>query len=79
LDDALYGGEDYQLVLACPDTGRLLEAFAAASLDSPVRIGTCVADAGEHSLRGAPLPPGGWEHRFAPSFRSPVSGGDPPA
>jgi len=76
LDDALYGGEDYQLVLACPDAGQLLEAFAAASLDIPVRIGSCVADAGEHSLAGVPLPPGGWEHRFAPSFRSPVSGGD---
>lgn len=74
LDDALYGGEDYQLVLACPDAGRLLEAFAAASLDSPLRIGTCTADPGEHSLAGTPLAQGGWEHGFSPTFPSPGSG-----
>lgn len=64
LDDALYGGEDYQLVLSCPDPGRLVEVFAHAGLTTPVAFGTCLADAGEHSLDGAPLPPGGFEHRF---------------
>lgn len=64
LDDALYGGEDYQLVLACPDPGRLIEAFAAASLPAPLHIGLCVTDRGERSLAGSALAPGGWEHHF---------------
>jgi thiamine-monophosphate kinase len=63
-DDALYGGEDYALVFAAPDPERLVGAFTAASLATPVSIGTCVAEAGERTLAGAALAPGGWEHPF---------------
>jgi thiamine-monophosphate kinase len=64
LDEALGGGEDYELVLASADPEGLVAAFAEARLRPPVRIGTCVADAEVRMLRGAPLPVVGWEHPF---------------
>ena len=74
LDEALHGGEDYELVLATPDPDRLSDAFEAAGLPPPIAIGWCTAaeaDAGGPDasgpailLGGAPLPTGGWVHRF---------------
>ena len=43
VDDALHGGEDYELVLATADPGRLVEAFARAGLRSPIPVGWCAA------------------------------------
>jgi len=63
-DDALSGGEDYELVLATPDPGALLGAFAAAGLRTPLPVGRCTDRAGEWVLGGRPLPVGGWHHRF---------------
>ncbi len=63
-DDALSGGEDYELVLATPDPGGLLDAFAVAGLRTPLPVGRCTDRDGEWTLGGRPLPAGGWRHRF---------------
>jgi len=54
LEQALTGGEDFELV------------FTAPVARSPLgfRIGVCTADTGERTLNGEPLPAGGWEHIF---------------
>ncbi|MGH9036638.1 MAG: thiamine-phosphate kinase [Acidimicrobiia bacterium] len=66
LEDALAGGDDYELCFTAPDPDRVAEAFGAAGLAAPVRIGT-VTDDGEIALqegdgRVRPLPPAGFEH-----------------
>ena len=63
LEEALGGGEDYELVLASPDPDRLVAAFAAAGLRPPLVVGECTADPGERTLAGRPLARSGWEHR----------------
>jgi thiamine-monophosphate kinase len=64
LDDALGGGEDYELVLTAQDTHVLHEAFASADLPLPITVGTCVANVDERTLGGARLPVSGWQHRL---------------
>jgi thiamine-monophosphate kinase len=64
LEEALHGGEDYELVLATADPSRLLAAFGAAGLEGPLRIGCCTAARGERTLAGKPLGSGGWRHSF---------------
>jgi thiamine-monophosphate kinase len=61
-EEALSGGEDFELVVATPDPGRLVAAFLAAGLRVPIPIGRCTADPGERLLRGAPFDRRGWEH-----------------
>jgi thiamine-monophosphate kinase len=63
-DEALYGGEDYELVVATADPDRLVDAYRAAGLRSPIPIGWCTDREDEIALGGEPLPPGGWRHRF---------------
>ncbi len=63
-DEALGGGEDYELVLATPDPARLAGAFAAAGLRTPLVIGRCTAEPGQRTLDGRPMPAVGWRHRF---------------
>jgi thiamine-monophosphate kinase len=55
LEQALTGGEDYELLFTAP----------ASQLPVGFRIGVCTADPAERTLAGDPLPAaGGWEHRF---------------
>ena len=55
LEQALTGGEDYELVFTAP----------AARVPVGLRIGACTADPTERTLAGQALPAGGgWEHRF---------------
>ncbi len=63
-DEALSGGEDYELVLATSDLRGLEDAFGAAGLQAPLAIGRCTADTGVWTLDGGPLPQGGFRHRF---------------
>lgn len=63
-EEALYGGEDYELVVATPDPDRLADAYRAAGLPSPIPIGWCTDHEDEIALGGEPLSPGGWTHRF---------------
>ncbi len=62
LDEALGGGEDYELVVATPDPGALGAAFAGAGLRPPMVIGRCTAEIGERLLGGEPLGRLGFEH-----------------
>jgi len=64
LEDALGGGEDYELVVAASDVGALCAAFAADGLRSPARIGTCVENVATRTLAGEPTEPVGWRHRW---------------
>lgn len=74
LDDALYGGEDYALVMAAEDPRVLAQGFATAGLQPPIRIGRCTADPAERTLHGRGLPAGGFEHRFTgPSAAPPTA------
>jgi thiamine-monophosphate kinase len=52
-EEALAGGEDYELLAASP-----------VPLEGWLRIGTCTPDVGERRLGDGPLPEGGWEHRW---------------
>ncbi len=63
-EEALGGGEDYELVVATPDPDALAAAFAERELRPPVVIGRCVADVRDRRLGGEPLPRTGWEHRL---------------
>jgi len=58
--DALFAGEDYELVFAAPDPERVLAEFDG---ERPILIGVCTDD-GELRLGDGPLPEGGWEHRW---------------
>jgi thiamine-monophosphate kinase len=61
-EEALGGGEDYELIIATPDPDGLVESFAASGLEPPLEIGHCTGDRAERLLRGRPLEPTGWEH-----------------
>jgi thiamine-monophosphate kinase len=64
IDDALGGGEDYELVVATPDPERLVAAFVDAGLRPPLPIGTCTADPTDRTLAGKPTTALGWEHSW---------------
>ena len=63
-EEALSGGEDYELLVATGAPGELVAAFASAGLALPLPIGVCTAEIGHLTLGGEVLPPGGWQHRF---------------
>jgi thiamine-monophosphate kinase len=63
-DEALGGGEDYELLVAAPDEQRLAGTFAARDLRLPVRIGVCTGDASEGRLGTEPFDPTGYQHRI---------------
>jgi thiamine-monophosphate kinase len=62
-DEALGGGEDFELVWCMPATTDPRGAFAARGLRLPVRLGRCTADPACRTLQGQPLAPVGWQHR----------------
>jgi thiamine-monophosphate kinase len=63
-DEALGGGEDYELVFTAPDPGAVAARFAESGLRAPVPVGTTTADVAEFLLRGVPLASTGYEHRL---------------
>jgi len=64
LDEALGGGEDYELVFTAPDAAPVLEAFGRGGLRPPIVMGVCVPDPGRRTFAGRPLVPRGWEHAW---------------
>jgi thiamine-monophosphate kinase len=62
IDDAVGGGEDYELVIAHRDPIGLTGAFEALGLAAPMPIGRVVADTSAMTLRGAPIGDVGWRH-----------------
>lgn len=63
-EEALGGGEDYELVVATADPAALRAAFTAEGLRPPLAVGRCTADPGERLLRGGTLGRRGWQHRL---------------
>ncbi len=63
-DEALGGGEDYELVFTAPERSPVQAAFTEAGLRPPIRIGRCTGDAGMLQLGDQPLPRMGWEHAW---------------
>jgi thiamine-monophosphate kinase len=66
-EDAVGGGEDFELVIATGRPDVLADHFAACGLRPPLAIGACVTDPARRTLLGHPLPAGGWEHVLGPS------------
>jgi thiamine-monophosphate kinase len=62
--EAVGGGEEYELLLTTGDPHRLAAAFATAGLRAPIPIGWCTDRPGLLELEGAPLPVAGWRHSF---------------
>ncbi len=59
LDEALHGGDGYELAFACPDRRGRTGAVPG------IRIGLCTADPDERTFRGEDLPvAGGWQHQL---------------
>lgn len=63
-EEALGGGEDYELVVAVRDPDALAAAFTDQGLRPPETMGRCVADRRDRRLEGEALPRTGWEHRM---------------
>jgi thiamine-monophosphate kinase len=64
VEEALGGGEDYELVFTAPDSDEVARAFEVAGLAAPVAIGVCTSDRAQREWAGRPLPSRGYEHRF---------------
>jgi thiamine-monophosphate kinase len=66
LDEALGGGEDYELLVAVDEAGLagLVERFEADGLRIPLRIGSVLADEDVRVLGDQELGRMGWQHRL---------------
>ena len=64
LDEAIAGGEDYELLIATDDPDRLRMIFADRGLDAPITIGTVVADVNRRTLGDAVFERRGWQHQL---------------
>jgi thiamine-monophosphate kinase len=62
LDDALGGGEDFELVFCAPAGAHIGESFGG--IRRPIRVGTCTDATVGIRLNGEELPPTGWQHRW---------------
>jgi thiamine-monophosphate kinase len=65
-DEALGGGEDYELVMACAPGAvtRVMELFAQAGLRPPLRIGVAVGETGVRVWQGETVEQLGWQHNL---------------
>lgn len=64
LEEALSGGEDYELAFAAADPASVRRAFSDEGLRAPLEIGRFTGEAGAGRLMGERLEPSGWLHRF---------------
>jgi thiamine-monophosphate kinase len=66
LEEALGGGEDYELVMTMTavDARRLTERLAQAGLGAPLRIGLITGDKSERRLGDLELERQGWQHHI---------------
>jgi thiamine-monophosphate kinase len=62
LDEAISGGEDYELVIATNDPGRLRMIFLDRGLEAPITIGEVLEDPGVRTLAGEAFERRGFEH-----------------
>ena len=61
-EEAMSGGEDYELILITSQGDALAQAFETAGLRPPLEIGAVVADPALRYLRGAAFEPNGYRH-----------------
>jgi thiamine-monophosphate kinase len=61
-DEALCGGDDYELLFCVRDAEGAIRAFEAAGLRAPLVVGSCASDPTAILFNGGPLPECGWEH-----------------
>ena len=64
LDEAISGGEDYELLIATDDAARLRLVFLDRGLRAPLSIGKVVADRATRTLRGQEFERRGWQHQL---------------
>ena len=64
LDEALSGGEDYELLMVTNDAARLRLVFEDRGLVAPITIGTVVTDPAIRTLDGQSFERRGWQHRL---------------
>ena len=68
-EEAMCGGDDYELLFAVADPEHVIRQFAGARLRAPIVVGRCTANAEERLYRGAELPDCGWEHPWVTATR----------
>ena len=64
LEEALSGGEDYELLIVTNDPDRLALVYLDRGLRAPLRIGRIVADQKIRTLRGEDFERRGWQHQL---------------
>jgi thiamine-monophosphate kinase len=62
LEEALSGGEDYELIIVTPDPESLLHLSKERSQIQPILIGRTVSDPSVRNFEGQPLTRRGWQH-----------------
>ena len=63
-EEALGGGEDYELVMTTKDPARLQAIFFSRGLRAPIEIGLIVKEVSKRTWRDRPLAPTGWQHQL---------------
>ena len=64
LEDAIGGGEDYELVWCAPPAVNMADGFARRGLRSPILLGVCTGDPACRLLDGRPIGAEGWRHQL---------------
>ena len=63
-DEAVSGGEDYELLIVTANVERLRMVFADRGLRQPIQIGWTVSDLDERTLAGQRFERDGWQHQL---------------
>jgi thiamine-monophosphate kinase len=64
VEEAISGGEDYELLIATDDAARLRLIFQDRGLRAPLTIGRVVFDETTRTLKGEAFGPRGWQHQL---------------
>jgi len=63
-EEAISGGEDYELLIVTDDPNRLAMIFLDRGLRAPIAIGRTVSDPATRTLRGESFERRGWQHQL---------------
>jgi len=64
MQEAISGGEDYELLITTNDPGKLKSTFLERGLREPISIGMIISDQASRTLLGQPFEKQGWEHQL---------------